>query len=65
MSDETRTRHFVPAATETELGTKAAEGAGIAAPSAQLADHPPAALDFNPVTRSKRPLVLAATSTLN
>jgi hypothetical protein len=29
MSDETRTRHFVPAGTETELGNKAAEGAGI------------------------------------
>ncbi|MGM9482796.1 hypothetical protein ACS5PN_16500 [Roseateles sp. NT4] len=29
MSDETRKRHFVPAGTETELGNKAAEGAGI------------------------------------
>jgi hypothetical protein len=29
MSDETRDRHFVPAGTETELGNKAAEGAGI------------------------------------
>ncbi len=29
MSDETRGRHFVPAGTETELGNKAAEGAGI------------------------------------
>ena len=29
MSDETRSRHFVNAGTETELGNKAAEGAGI------------------------------------
>jgi hypothetical protein len=29
MSDETRKRHFVSAGTETELGNKAAEGAGI------------------------------------
>ena len=30
MSDETRLRHFAPdAAVKTELGTKAAEGAGI------------------------------------
>jgi len=29
MSDETRKRHFVTAGTETELGNKAAEGAGI------------------------------------
>jgi len=29
MSDETRKRHFIAAGTETELGNKAAEGAGI------------------------------------
>lgn len=29
MSDETRKTHFVPAGTETELGNKAAEGAGV------------------------------------
>lgn len=29
MSDDTRTRHFGDTATETELGTKAAKGAGI------------------------------------
>ena len=29
MSDDTRTRHFGDSAVETELGTKAAEGAGI------------------------------------
>jgi hypothetical protein len=29
MSDETRKRHFTDAGTETELGTKAAKGAGI------------------------------------
>lgn len=29
MSDDTRTRHFGNTAVETELGTKAAEGAGI------------------------------------
>jgi hypothetical protein len=29
MSDETRKKHFVAAGTETELGNKAAEGAGI------------------------------------
>lgn len=29
MSDETRTRHFVGAGVQTELGNKAAEGAGI------------------------------------
>ncbi len=29
MSDETRKRHFATAGTETELGNKAAEGAGI------------------------------------
>lgn len=29
MSDDTRKRHFVSAGTETELGNKAAEGAGI------------------------------------
>ena len=29
MSDETRKRHFTPAATETELGNKAAKGAGV------------------------------------
>lgn len=29
MSDETRKRHFVAAGTESELGTKAAEGAGV------------------------------------
>jgi hypothetical protein len=29
MSDETRKRHFAPAGTETELGNKAAEGAGV------------------------------------
>jgi len=29
MSDETRKRHFVEAGTETELGNKAAEGAGV------------------------------------
>lgn len=29
MSDETRKRHFVSQGTETELGNKAAEGAGI------------------------------------
>lgn len=29
MSDETRNRHFVSGGTETELGNKAAEGAGI------------------------------------
>ncbi len=29
MSDETRQRHFVAADTETELGNKAAEGAGV------------------------------------
>jgi hypothetical protein len=29
MSDETRNRHFIPAGTETELGSKAAEGAGV------------------------------------
>jgi len=29
MSDETRKRHFVNAGTETELGNKAAEGAGV------------------------------------
>ncbi len=29
MSDETRKRHFATAGTETELGTKAAKGAGV------------------------------------
>ena len=29
MSDETRKRHFTSAGTETELGTKAAKGAGV------------------------------------
>lgn len=29
MSDETRKRHFINAGTETELGNKAAEGAGV------------------------------------
>lgn len=29
MSDETRKRHFVAGGTETELGNKAAEGAGV------------------------------------
>ena len=29
MSDATKKRHFVPAGTETELGNKAAEGAGV------------------------------------
>jgi len=29
MSDETRKTHFVPAGSETELGNKAAEGAGV------------------------------------
>jgi hypothetical protein len=29
MSDDTRKRHFVNAGTETELGNKAAEGAGV------------------------------------
>ena len=29
MSDETRKRHFTTAGTETELGTKAAKGAGV------------------------------------
>jgi hypothetical protein len=29
MADETKKRHFVPSDTETELGTKAAEGAGV------------------------------------
>ena len=29
MSDETRKRHFTPAGTETELGNKAAKGAGV------------------------------------
>ena len=29
MSDETRKRHFTSAGTETELGNKAAEGAGV------------------------------------
>lgn len=29
MSEETRKKHFAPAGTETELGTKAAEGAGV------------------------------------
>ncbi|MBC7483787.1 MAG: hypothetical protein H7337_18245 [Rhizobacter sp.] len=29
MSDETRKRHFIGAGTETELGNKAAEGAGV------------------------------------
>ena len=29
MSDDTRTKHFASAGTETELGNKAAEGAGI------------------------------------
>lgn len=29
MSDETKNRHFAPGATETELGNKAAEGAGV------------------------------------
>ena len=29
MSDETRKTHFVPGQTETELGNKAAEGAGV------------------------------------
>ena len=29
MSEDTRKRHFAPAGTETELGTKAAKGAGI------------------------------------
>ena len=29
MSDETKKRHFAPAGTETELGNKAAEGAGV------------------------------------
>ena len=29
MSDDTRKRHFVDAGTETELGNKAAEGAGV------------------------------------
>ncbi|MDN3918782.1 hypothetical protein [Roseateles violae] len=29
MSDETRQRHFADAGTETELGNKAAEGAGV------------------------------------
>ncbi|MFG6412278.1 hypothetical protein ACG02S_00050 [Roseateles sp. DC23W] len=29
MSDDTRTRHFTDVGAETELGTKAAEGAGI------------------------------------
>ena len=29
MSDETRKRHFAAAGTETELGNKAAEGAGV------------------------------------
>lgn len=31
MSDETRRRHFGPGAAKTELGSKAAEGAGIGA----------------------------------
>ena len=29
MSDDTRKRHFAPAGVETELGNKAAEGAGV------------------------------------
>ena len=29
MSDDTRKRHFTPAGTETELGNKAAKGAGV------------------------------------
>jgi hypothetical protein len=29
MSEDTRKRHFAPAGTETELGNKAAEGAGV------------------------------------
>ena len=29
MSDETKKRHFAPAGAETELGNKAAEGAGV------------------------------------
>ena len=29
MSEDTKKRHFAPAGTETELGNKAAEGAGV------------------------------------